>query len=724
MAETGTKVLFPNSFVTQRSELALAAALLGTLIVLLVPLPTLLLDILLACNLGLTILLMLVTLSATQPLDFSVFPSVLLLMTLFRLSLNVATTRLVLLKGQAGMIVATFGSFVVGGNLVVGLVIFLILVIIQFVVITKGASRISEVAARFTLDAMPGKQVAIDAELNSGAIDEPEARRRREHLMREAEFYGAMDGAGKFVRGDAIAGLIITGVNLIGGVILGLIRGNTIAQAARIYSILTVGDGLISQIPALIVATASGMLVTKATSNVSVGQEIGSQFMTRPAPLLIGACILLGLAFIPGLPALPFLVLAVGLGILAQRQAAKTRKPEKAKEAAQQPKPVEVPLEDFLQVDRATLEIGARLIPMVDPKRGPGLLDQIGGLRRDMARKNGIWIPPVRVRDNIQLEADAYRVLVGGREVARGRTQPGNWLAIDPGGARLTLEGEATKDPAFGLPARWIAENDRQRAELAGYIVADATTVVMTHLGEVLRRHCHELLTREDLKILVDRVKETAPSVVDELIPNILTMGLLHRVLTLLLEERVPISNLARILESLAHHAPNVKEPIELAERVRSDLGRSICDRYRDEQGRIHALVLDPRLEMDLRRSLHEKNLVLDAARMEKLVARLGDEWRKATAQGKEVALLTDNNLRRPLRQTLARSLPELAVIAYQEIPSDMILHPIALIKPDEVAGIRADEPAAGVRTDNTRSGGSTVPPAWPAAGVPVGLSA
>jgi flagellar biosynthesis protein FlhA len=622
------------------------------------------------------------------------------LLTLFRLSLNVATTRLILLNGRAGMIVATFGNFVVGGNLVVGLVIFLILVIIQFVVITKGASRISEVAARFTLDAMPGKQVAIDAELNSGAIDDAEARQRRQHLMREAEFYGAMDGASKFVRGDAIAGLIITAVNLVGGVILGLLRGNTIAQAAHTYSILTVGDGLISQIPALIVATASGMLVTKATSQTSVGQEIGSQFMTRPRPLAIGAAVLVGLALIPGLPALPFLLLAAGLGLFAQRLLREARKPAKIKETPTPSKPTEVPLEDFLQIDRATVEIGARLILMVDPKRGAGLLDRIGGLRRDMARKHGVWIPPIRVRDNIQLEANAYRVLIGGREVARGQVKPDSWLAIDPGGVRLALEGEPTKDPAFGLPARWIVENDRQRAELGGYTVVDAPTVIITHLGEILRRHCHELLTREDLKTLVDRVKETAPSVVDELIPNILTMGSLHRVLMLLLEERVPISNLTRILESLANHAPNFKDPVELAERVRGDLGRTICDRYRDDQGRIRALVLDPRLEMEFRRALHEKTLVLDPIRMEKLISRLGLEWRKAAAQGGEIALLADTSLRRALRQALVRSVPDLAVIAYQEIPSDLLLEPLAMLRPEELVGTRGEEPVGVSRGD------------------------
>jgi flagellar biosynthesis protein FlhA len=704
MAKAAATVV-PISSLTRRSELILSLALLGILVVLLVPLPTLVLDLLLALNLSLTILLLIVTLSATQPLDFSVFPSVLLLMTLLRLSLNVATTRLILLRGNAGMIVDTFGKFVVGGNIVVGLVIFLILIIIQFVVITRGASRVSEVAARFTLDAMPGKQVAIDAELNAGAIDEPEAKRRREHLMREAEFYGAMDGASKFVRGDAIAGLIITAVNLIGGVIIGIIRGNSISQAIRVYSILSVGDGLVSQIPALIVATASGMLVTKATSKTNLGEEIGTQFMTNPRPLAIGAFILLGLAFTPGLPMLPFLVLAAALYFASRRVAAAPPPPTTAKEAVTPPRPAaEVPLEDFLQVDRATVEIGARLIPLVDPKRGAGLLDRISGLRRDLARKSGLWVPPIRVRDNIQLDPDTYRILVSGREVARGQIRPDRWLAIDPGGVRVVIEGEATKDPAFGLPARWISENDRQRAEIAGYTVVDALSTLITHLGEIVRRHAHELLSREELKTLIDKVKETAPTVVDELIPNLLTMGTLHRILSLLLEERIPISNLTRILESLASYAPLLKDPVELTERVRSDLGRTICDRFRDEQGRIHAIVLDPRVELELRRAVHDKNLVLEPARLEKLILRLATEWRKATAGGKDVALLTDAALRRTMRQTLARSLPELSVIAYQEIPGDLLLEPVAMVKPEDIGIARAEEgsaaPAVGTRTE------------------------
>ena len=689
MAKAAPITLDGNLSFSQRSELVLAVALLGMLVVLLVPLPPLVLDLLLALNLALTVLLLLFTLGATQPLDFSVFPSLLLLSTLYRLALNVATTRLILLKGHAGMIVESFGNFVVGGNLVVGLVIFLILIIIQFVVITKGAGRISEVAARFTLDAMPGKQMAIDAELNAGMIDEPEARRRRQHLVHEAEFHGAMDGASKFVRGDAIAGLIITAINLIGGVVLGWTRGMDIAQAIRTYSILSVGDGLVAQIPALIVATASGILVTKATSQSSLGSEIGSKFTANPRTLAIGGLILGSLALVPGLPKLPFLVLGsglwfasrrVGMMISAQKQLAETLESTPAPKSS-----TEVILDDFLHMDRACIEIGARMIPLVDPKPGPGLLDRISGLRRDLGRKNGLWVPPIRVRDNVQLEPEAYRFLVNGREVARGQIRPGEYLAIDPGTTRFPVAGLATKDPAFGLPALWITENDRQRAELGGYTVVDAPSVLITHLGEMLKRHGHELLGREDLKSLVDKVKETSPSLVDELIPNVLNMGALHRILGLLLEEHVPITNLTRILESLANHAPTTKDPFDLTERVRIDLGRVICDRVRDDQGRLRAVVLDPRLELEFRKALQEKNLVLDPGRMEKLIVRLANEWRKATVSGVEVALLTDGSLRRALRMTIARSLPDLAVIAYQEIPGDLLLEPAALIKPEDL---------------------------------------
>ncbi|MBA4065299.1 MAG: flagellar biosynthesis protein FlhA [Isosphaera sp.] len=683
----------------QRSDLLLSIALLGLLVVFLIPLPTVLLDLLLALNLSATILLLLVTLTVRQPLEFSTFPSLLLLLTLYRLALNVATTRLILLNGNAGELVLAFGNFVVGGNLVVGMVIFLILIVIQFIVITRGASRVSEVAARFTLDSMPGKQMAIDAEMNAGLIDEAEARRRRQSLMRESEFYGTMDGASRFVRGDAIAAIIITGVNLLGGIVIGLLKGMPIAQAVRTYSVLTIGEGLLAQIPALITATASGLLVVKATSGSSLGREIGNQFDASAGPLRLGAYILLGLSLMPGMPTVPFLVLGGLLFFLSGRVAAAVATTAAAAGAtaaggtpgapAAAPRPaIEGYLEDFLLTDRISLEIGAALIPLVSTARGPGLLDRIGGLRRDLAKQSGLWVPAVRVRDNIQLDPQAYRVLIGGREVARGETRPDLWLAIDPGGtARIPLAGEEAREPAFGLPARWITDADRNRAEVAGYTVVDAPSVVITHLGEVVRRHAGELLSREDLKAMVDKVREASPAAVDELIPAVVPMGTLHRVLTLLLDERVPVSNLSRILESLAVHAPQVKDPADLAERVRADIGRAVVDRFRDPAGRIRAVVLDPRLEVELRRAAQGHQLLIDPGRLEQLTLRLAAEVRRANARGQEVALLCDASLRRALRHSLARALHDLAVIAYQEIPTDTLMEPVAVIRPEDVTG-------------------------------------
>ncbi len=674
----------------QRSEMVLAIGLFGLVGILLVPLPGPILDMLLTLNLALTVLLLLITIGAKQPLDFSVFPSVLLLLTLFRLTLNVSTTRAILLSGEAGAIVRAFGDYVVQGNLLVGLVVFGILVVIQFVVVTKGAGRISEVAARFILDAMPGKQMAIDAELNSGAIAEPEARRRRDHLMREAEFHGAMDGASKFVRGDAIAGLIITGINLVGGIIMGLMRGMDVAGAVHTYSVLTIGDSLVSQIPAFLIAIASGFLVTKATSKASLGEELSTQFMTNSKPLTMGATILLSLAAVPGLPKLPFLALAF-LFWQATRWSKKVP-PAEATPAATPAAPgtaertsSEAIVDDFLHADRVGIEIGARLIPLARAEQGNVLVDRVMSLRRDLAKKNGVWVPSIRIRDNLQLDPFAYRFFINGREVARGIIRMGCYLALIPAEPLFALEGEATQEPAFGLPAKWIAENDKARAELAGYTVVDAVSVLITHLSEVLRKNAAELLGREDLKQLVDKVRETSPSLVDELIPTVVNMGLLHRVLTLLLEEHVPISNLTRILESLANHTASTKDPAELTERMRTDLGRIICDRFRDPQAKLAAIVLDPRLEMDLRRALHERNLVLEPLRLEKLIVCLANNWRKSHVAGKEVALLTDTVLRRPLRGALVRSLADLSVVAYQEVPNDLGLQPVALVRPEDL---------------------------------------
>jgi flagellar biosynthesis protein FlhA len=685
----------------QHSEVLLSAGLLVVLGVMLVPLPPILLDMLLASNLALTVLLMLVTLNSRQALDLSVFPSLLLLLTLYRLALNIATTRLILLHGDAGKIVETFGGFVVGGNLIVGLVVFLILVIIQFIVITKGAGRISEVAARFTLDAMPGKQMAIDAELNAGILNEAEARRRRQLLAREAEFYGSMDGASKFVRGDAIAGLIITAINLIGGVLMGVTHGLSLGDSLHTYSILTVGDGLVSQIPALIIATTAGILTTKTNSEDNLGDEIGRQLFANHKVLGVGAGVLALMALTPGLPKIPFILLSGGLIAYVRRAGRKEAVPPPADiDASEKGPPVpneDEQLEEFLLADRVGLEIGAKLIPHVQAQRTKGIAERIGSLRRDFARTNGIWIPPVRIRDNLQLEPDAYRILISGREIARGTLRTESLLAVNPGTVTSAIEGEPTRDPAFDLPAVWINQEVRRRAEVAGYTVVDAISVLTTHLGEVLRKHAHELLTREDLKKMLDKVRAFAPTVVDELKPDVIRMGALHQVLVQLIAERVSIADLAAILESIVNHAGHIKEPEELLARVREDLGRTICDRFRDEQGRLRVVILDPRLEVQLRESIRDRRLLLAPSPLEHLLAALSAHWQSAVRQRMEIAVLTDRSLRRPLRQAIVRALPDVGVISYAEVPGDIFIEPLEMVRVEDVFD-PADTKAAAPR--------------------------
>jgi flagellar biosynthesis protein FlhA len=659
--------------------------MLCILVVMLVPLPTALLDMLLAFNLGLTLLLLLITMSAKQPLDLSVFPSLLLLLTLFRLSLNVATTRLVLLDGDAGKIVATFGGMVVGGNLVVGLVVFLILIVIQFVVITKGSERVSEVSARFTLDALPGKQMAIDAEMNAGAINEAEARRRRELLGREMEFYGSMDGASKFVRGDAIAGLIITAINLFGGAILGVSRGMSFGESIHTYSVLSIGDGLISQIPALIVATTAGILVTKNTSESNLGQEIGKQLFSNDRPLWMASGMFLLLAMVPGLPKIPFALLAGGVfwHIRRLRRPAPV-KPQAKSEDAPPPTPEfdeKRQLEEFLVQDRAVVEVGARLIPLVNPKRARGIADRITSLRRDFAKSNGIWIPPIRIRDNLELGPEEYRVVIAGREAARRTLRVDLLLAIAPESATVAIPGEETTDPAFGMPAKWIEQSIQRQAEFSGYTVVDPASVLITHLGEILKRHGSELLSREDVRKMLDKVKEQAPTIVDELKPDVVRMGTLHQVLVNLAAERVPLSDLVLILESIANHGATTKQPDELLDKVREDIGRIICGRFCDDTAKLQVLVLEPKLEARLRESLHEGQLALDGKRLEKLLEEISEHWRSAARQRIEVALIMDRRLRRPLRKLLTRALPDLGTLSYTEVPPDIMLNPIGMAR-------------------------------------------
>ena len=671
-----------------------------TLVVLIVPLPTFLLDMFLAMNLASAILLLLVTLNAKRPLDVSVFPSLLLLMTLFRLALNVATTRLILLNGNAGKIVDTFGDLVVGGNLIVGCVIFLILVTIQFIVITKGATRISEVNARFTLDALPGKQMAIDAELNVGAIDDKQAKQRRADLASEAEFYGAMDGASKYVRGDAIAGLVIMVVNILGGVMLAMSNGQAIADAFQLYTILTIGDGLVSQIPALIIATSAGVLVTKSSSESSLGDEIGTQVIRGQRAMFTGAIILLLMVMVPGLPKTPFVAMAGVIFFMVYRnknsKPEAAAKPEEAESSATPEAPTDQQnLDDFLQHDRIIIEIGAGLIHLVDPKKGKGIVDRVTTLRKDIGQQFGFWVPKVRIRDNLQIDVLEYRFIIAGRMVGSGRIQPNDVLAINPGSVNVKLEGIETTDPAFGLPAKWINESTRRRAEISGFTVVDAPTVLMTHLGECLKKHSHELLSREDLQKMLDKLKEVSPTIVAEIKPDTLRAGLLHQVLINLLHESVPITALEKIIESAVHYNGQAKSEHELTEKVRSDIGPIIVDRFRDTTGRVRVMLLEPKLEHRLRQNSNGEMIALQPDHLAKLVDKYKQAWELSSMKNEPVAALVDSSIRRAMRQTVHRSLPQVSIIAYNEIPGDLLIEPVSIIRDQDIFEQENDSPEA-----------------------------
>ncbi len=674
----------------QRSELWLSATFLAMLVVLIIPLPTFLLDMFLACNIASAILLLLVTLGAKKPLDIASFPSLLLLMTLFRLSLNVATTRLILLDANAGKIVLTFGDFVVGGNLVVGIVIFSILVTIQFIVITKGATRISEVNARFTLDAMPGKQMAIDAELNSGAIDEVEARGRRQGLTREAEFYGAMDGASKYVRGDAIAGLIIMVVNVLGGVLLGVTNGQAISDALQIYSILTIGDGLVSQIPALIIATSAGILVTKSASESNLGDEINEQVSGAYKSLYLGPVILLLIAMTPGFPKLPFIMLA-GVVFAFVYLARKAQAVKDAEQSAEQPvpedtaTPEEKGLQKFVQSERVIIEIGAGLIALAEPKQGKGIAERISTLREDVAVEHGFWVPAARIRDNLQIGVNEYRFLICGREIARGQVFVGDFLAINPGNIKAELEGEPIRDPAFDLPAKWIPESARRRAEVLGFTVVDAPTVLITHLSECLRKHAHELLSRQDLQAMLEKLKEIAPTTVDEIKPDTVRPSTLHQVLVNLLKERISITALEKIVESAVQFGPQFKEPNQLTEKIRGNIGHIICDRFRDAAGKVRVIILEPRLEHFFRENVNGESIVLRPDQLERLIMEIQAKWEASRLKNQTAALLVDSSIRLPMHRTIYRSLQEVSVIAYSEVPTDLRIESVGLIRHEDV---------------------------------------
>jgi len=674
----------------RNSDVMLALAVVGVLLVLIVPIPTFMVDILLSLNIAISLLLLMVALSASKALEFSTFPSLLLFTTLFRLALNVASTRLVLLNGYAGEVINAFGHFVVGGNMVVGLVVFMILCIIQFVVIIKGAGRISEVAARFTLDAMPGKQMAIDADLNAGLINEHQARDRRQKIAQEAEFYGAMDGASKFVRGDAVAGMIIIAVNLIGGIIMGKLRGMAIGDAVQTYSILTVGDGLVTQIPSLIIATTSGIITTKASSSTNLARDVGSELLTHPRALAIGAGIMALFGLIPGLPTAPFLVIAalfMGLSWAMRRSAEEAAKPQPKTAAQAKAMDENAELHKALRVDRMSIEVGYQLIPLLDPSQNDEMLRKIRAVRKQMAQKLGIIVPPIRIHDNLQVKPDEYLVRLRGNELARGTLLANNLLAIDSGMVQKPVKGQETREPAFGLPALWIAPSQKDEAEAAGYTVADPRSVLITHLTEIIRKQAPEILSRDDVKTLVDGLKEIYPTVIEELTPAVIGLGGVQKVLQNLLAEGIPITDLGGILEAIADHAATTKDPVQLTELVRKSIARTICATV-ESRGNVGAITLDPSLERLIAQCIHEGGsgaaVILEPSRAEQLIHKVAAAVRDTVAGGFEAVLLTSSPIRRHVRRMVQHAVPELPVLAYDELVPAMRLEGRATVTLDE----------------------------------------
>ena len=672
------------------ADWAMGIGVLGLLVTLITPISPLALDLLLATNITISILLLMVTMNARGATELSTFPTILLFATLFRLGLNVASTRLILSGGEAGHIITAFGDYVTGDNLTVGLVVFLVLIIIQFVVITKGSGRISEVAARFVLDAMPGKQMAIDADLNSGLIDASEAKERRKKVASEAEFFGAMDGASKFVRGDAIAGLIITALNLIGGVAIAMTNGMGLAEAGETYSKLTIGDGLVSQIPALFISTAAGVLVTKNSEAKSLGHNLIGQVAGRPKATLIAAGMLFVIGCLPGMPRLPFFMLSTIL-VLTWRntkdlpEGALENEAEAIEVSAEESQTEEDDVDELLHVDRLSLEVGYRLIPLVSDPAGGGVLDHVSQLRRRFALNEGVVLPPVRIKDNVRLGASAYRLLVGGHEVARGEVEPGQFLAMDSGTANGKIHGVETTDPAFGLPAWWIGEEQRENAELSGYTVIDPVSVIVTHLSESFRTSLPEVLNRDDAKELVESARKSAPSVVEELIPDKMGYGEVQQVLRNLLREDVSLRSMPTILEVLADNVTRTKDPETLTELVRQRLGRALCEQYADNGGVVHAVTLDPDVEAGLASAVgatpDASVGAVSPAWLQQLVEEIGEQISQATKNGKDVVLLVRSNVRRFVGELVRASLPRVAVLSYSEVVAARSVETAAVVK-------------------------------------------
>ncbi|MBF0407066.1 MAG: flagellar biosynthesis protein FlhA [Candidatus Riflebacteria bacterium] len=691
-AKTTNSVLnvIPFAEFLKNRDILFALALVSMVIMMIVPVPTALLDIMLSANIAVSLGILLLSLYVKEALEFSVFPSLLLITTLFRLSLNVSTTRIILSgNGNQISIIEAFGNFVIGGNYIIGIVIFAILMIIQFMVITKGAGRVAEVAARFTLDAMPGKQMAIDADLNAGLITNEEAKDRRIKIQREADYFGSMDGASKFVQGDVTAGIIITIINIIGGIAIGVIqRGEPALEAMRFYALYTVGDGLVTQIPALLISTATGIIVTRASSNTNLGLELSDQLFTNPKILGLSSFLLGFLALIPGLPKLSFIFLSALFGTLSyimksNEEEAKVVEEEsrKTEEEKATNKPEDV--SSLLTIDSLEIEIGYNLIPLVDVNQGGDLLNRITLIRRQMAIDLGLVVPPIRIRDNIQLPPSTYLIKIKGVEIDRNEIIADQYLAMDPGTVTTPVTGIEVREPAFGLPAVWISQAMRERAEMAGYTVVDPSTVIATHLTEIIRKNANEILGRQELQSLIESVKATYPLIVEEVIPNIVSNSLLLRVLQNLLKENVSIRNMVTILEALAD-CKGITDIDMLTEITRQGLSRHICKSLLDENGMLSVISLDPHLEQTLSSSLQKidgsMQLALEPQFASDFLNKLREKIEEVGALGKTAILICAAPLRLSLKRNTERMAPRLVVLGYNEIPSSVQLQSVGLV--------------------------------------------
>jgi flagellar biosynthesis protein FlhA len=684
-AQSNLKRLF------RQGDLWLVVGVFLTILVLIIPIPPLALDMFLAISIGMSLLILLIILYVEEPADFTSFPTLLLFVTLFRLALNVASTRLILLDGYAGHLIEAFGNFVVRGNYVVGFVVFAILVLINFVVITKGAGRIAEVAARFTLDAMPGKQMAIDAELSAGVITEEQARTRRRKVEQEADFYGAMDGASKFVRGDAIAAVLITIINVLGGFGIGIMqRGMTVSESLQRFTLLSIGDGLVSQVPALITSVAAGMLVTRAASKAKLSEELQKQLFFYPRALAILSGMLIVMGIVPGLPMFPFLSLGIAAALLARNlkrarlatASAGDRKAGDKTVAAASKEPEK--LETFLSVDSLQIELGYGLVSLADARKGGDLLERVTGVRKTFAQEMGVIVPPIRLRDNLQMGGNEYRFLLKGNPIAQGSLMPGYWLAMNATNSRTVLKGVPTVEPVFQLPATWITDMERKNAEVNGFTVVDAASVLVTHLSEIVKRNCHEILTRQDVQNLLDNLKATHPTVVNELIPSLLTVGQVQRVLQNLLAEGISIRNLAGILEKVGDFAHTTKNPDELSEYARRALGPLIAKPFQSETGSVRAITLDPKLEQQLahgvRQTQSEVALMLEPKLAQHVVNSLSKNIQQMLSVGHQPLVLCAPQLRLAFRRFFESTFADLSVLSYSEIPPRVEIQPAAII--------------------------------------------